>query len=212
MKWSKYLDERDTKDITLAHQGEIFTIESLTISPRLIQHEHDRSVMGIQLIVTCGELEVARETHWGVAILGDPNDTLQKQFLEEVLSDLAPEAIYQAHINIRAMQKQTEAYLKTLRETREKMSNITLIHGGNQIVMSLGMAQQVLFIKLRDRARETIRPFRFQRERPDVAIVYDDLNRVMGRIGFNPEVEAYRTSQGKFGLYNLLDTQEDFNG
>jgi hypothetical protein len=212
MEWSVLLDEQYEKGVTLLHTGESFRIESLTLEPRIIQYENDATVKGLQIVVKVDDFEIARETQWGLgmgAVYGDPNSYPNKQFLEEVLSALAPEAVYQGHINIRAMQKQTEEYLKLIREAREKLSHVYLEYEGSRIKLSLGMAQQVLFIKWRDRARASIKPFRLQRESKSVAVVFNDQNRVMGRIGFNPTEERYRTTEGRFGLYNIPDmTQE----
>jgi hypothetical protein len=94
-----------------------------------------------------------------------------------------------------------------LRAARDEMSNVYLSYEGNNIKVSLNMAQQILFIKWRDRARSSINPFRLQRQREDVAVVFDEQNRVMGRIGFKPDEQIYRTSEGRFGLYNIPDEE-----
>lgn len=207
--WSERLEDEDERGITIAYRAKAINIEALVLEPRIVYVEHDdeihEDVMGIQIVASCDDMELTRETHWGIGLVGDPNITPNKEFLDEVLSSLAPFTVYQAHINMRAMHDRTAQRLKELKEVKEKLSFVTLHHGESRMKLSLGMAQQILFIKMRDKARANIKPFRLQTELPDVAVIFDAQNRVMGRIGFDPTVEKYHHAEGRFGLFNLPD-------
>lgn len=212
MKWSEYLGEDYERGRILAYEGEPYEVDSLTLEPRIIQYEHEESVMGIEMKILCGEVELTRGTYWGLGFEGDPNDPVNSTFLDEVCRGMELQGLLQAHKKIRLVVAAAEERLKSLRETRKIMSVVQLTHEESHIRLSLDMARQVLWMKMRDKARASIIPFRLHLESPEVAIVFDDRNRVMGRIGFNPTVEAYRTTEGRFGVYNLPDDPSSQNG
>lgn len=210
MLWSEYLGDDEGRDTLLAYKGQAFEYEGLTIYPQIIENSYSGDV-GLKLTIKYGDIVLTHTVAWGIGLLGVPYDPDNQRYIQEILNGILPGAVHEAHRNIVDMIVGTQSTLKTLREARDKLGVVILTHEGNSIKLSLTLARQVLLIRANGEGdiRALSKPFRLQRATPDVAIVWNDVNRVIGAIGFDPTNPDYRTTKGRFGLYNLDVTPEE---
>jgi hypothetical protein len=211
--WSPYIGEEVDSRVLLAHTAAPVFIEPLEILPRIIEDGYANGMSGLEIIVKCDGMELATERSWDLGLIGDPNEEMNAERIMGQLCTLMVEAIYQAHLNLRTTITATETHLKTLHHIKNMLSSVTLkFQGLEQIKVTLSMARQILLIKARaeGRAQDNVpEPFRLQIETEDRCTVFDERNRVIGCIAFDPTREEYRTTEGRFGLYNYETPWED---
>lgn len=204
MLWSEYLDERYGRGVTLAYTGDAFPVDPFIVQPNIL--ENGNGNVGLELIISHGEVELAREREWKLGLLGDPNEPANKADLQRAITRALPMILHEAHLGLRTLMAKTEAHLKTLTEMKAELSSVRLVYEYHAINLTLSLARQILLIKAREEGQVQAKvpePFRLQVVDPSSAMVYDDRNRLLGHIAFNPTVEAYKTTQGRLGLHNV---------